>query len=109
MPFYAAMFKDAGYPATAAGDLPSGLVDDLVLVGSEERVADGLRRFADAGCDEVIVSLLPGSDADIDRTFALLGRLAKIGSSASDLVREGRDEQDARWDARLGMTDDDAR
>jgi F420-dependent oxidoreductase-like protein len=75
MPFYAAMFGDAGYPDTAAGDIPGGLVDDLVLVGTEERVADGLRRFAEAGCDEVIVSLLPGSDADIDRTLALLGRL----------------------------------
>ena len=75
MPFYAAMFRDAGYPDTAAGDLPSALVDDLVLVGSEERVADGLRRFAEAGCDDVIVSLRPGSDADIDRTLALLGKL----------------------------------
>jgi alkanesulfonate monooxygenase SsuD/methylene tetrahydromethanopterin reductase-like flavin-dependent oxidoreductase (luciferase family) len=75
MPFYAAMFRDAGYPDTAAGDLPTALVHDLVLVGSEERVADGLRRFAEAGCDEVIVSLLAGSDADIDRTLALLGRL----------------------------------
>jgi alkanesulfonate monooxygenase SsuD/methylene tetrahydromethanopterin reductase-like flavin-dependent oxidoreductase (luciferase family) len=75
MPFYAAMFGDAGYPDTATGDIPSALVDDLVLVGSEERVADGLRRFSEAGCDEVIVSLLPGSDADTDRTLALLGSL----------------------------------
>jgi F420-dependent oxidoreductase-like protein len=109
MPFYAAMFRDAGYPDTAAGDLPTALVHDLVLVGSEERVTEGLRRFADAGCDEVIVSLLPGTDADVDRTLALLGRLVVTRSSASELVREGRDEQDARWDARLGMTNDDAR
>jgi alkanesulfonate monooxygenase SsuD/methylene tetrahydromethanopterin reductase-like flavin-dependent oxidoreductase (luciferase family) len=73
MPFYHAMFRDAGYPDAADGVVPDALADDLVLVGSEEHVADGLRRFADAGCDEVIVSLLPGSDADIDRTLALLG------------------------------------
>lgn len=76
MPFYAAMFGDAGYPDTASGTIPDALMDDLALVGSDERVADGLRRFADAGCDEVIVSLLPGSDADVDRTLALLGSLS---------------------------------
>ncbi len=75
MPFYGAMFRDAGYPDAHDGVVPDSLADDLVLVGPEERVADGLRRFTDAGCDEVIVSLLPGSDADIDRTLALLGSL----------------------------------
>ena len=75
MPFYAAMFGDAGFPDAADGTVPDALANDLVLVGSEEQVADGLRRFADAGCDEVIVSLLPGSAADIDRTLALLGSL----------------------------------
>jgi F420-dependent oxidoreductase-like protein len=74
MPFYRAMLRDAGYPDATDGVVPDALADDLVIVGSEERVADGLRRFADAGCDEVIVSLLPGSDADTDRTLALLGR-----------------------------------
>ena len=73
MPFYQAMFRDAGYPDAADGVVPVGLADDLVLVGPEERVADGLQRFTDAGCDEVIVSMLPGSSADIDRTLALLG------------------------------------
>jgi F420-dependent oxidoreductase-like protein len=72
MHFYRAMFGDAGYPEAADGNVPAALADELVLVGSEEQVAAGLQRFADAGCDEVIVSLLPGSDADTDRTLALL-------------------------------------
>lgn len=75
MPFYQAMLADAGSPDARDGAVPDALADDLVLVGSEARVADGLRRFADAGCDEVIVSLLPGSDRDIDRTLEVLGSL----------------------------------
>lgn len=75
MPFYQAMFADAGHPDAREGVVPDALADDLVLVGPERRVAEGLRRFADAGCDEVIVTLLAGSDAETDRTLALLGSL----------------------------------
>lgn len=75
MPFYQAMLADAGHPEARDGVVPDALADDLVLVGSEERVADGLVRFADAGCDEVIVTLLAGSDRDTDRTLALLADL----------------------------------
>lgn len=75
MPFYQAMFRDAGFPDAADGVVPDALADDLLLVGTEERVADGLRRFVDAGCDEVIVSLLPGAAGDVNRTLALLGVL----------------------------------
>jgi len=74
MPFYQAMFADAGHPDARDGMVPDALADDLVLVGTEGRVADGLRRFADAGCDEVIVTLLAGTDAETERTLALLGR-----------------------------------
>lgn len=74
-PFYQAMFADAGHRDARDGTVPDTLTDELVLVGPQDRVAAGLRRFADAGCDEVIVSLLPGSDTDTDRTFELLGRL----------------------------------
>ena len=76
MPFYASMFGDAGYPDTGGGTIPDSLVDDLVLVGPEAQVSAGLQRFAEAGCDEVIVSLLPGSDSDTDRTLALLGSMS---------------------------------
>lgn len=74
-PFYQAMFADAGHPDARDGVVPDGLAGDLILVGPEEHVADGLRRFADAGCDEVIVSALPGSQVDTDRTLTLLGSL----------------------------------
>ncbi|MFN8520411.1 MAG: LLM class flavin-dependent oxidoreductase, partial [Chloroflexota bacterium] len=73
LPFYQAMFADAGHPDATDGRVPDALADGLLQVGAEAHVADGLRRFADAGCDEVIVSLLPGSNDDIGRTLALLG------------------------------------
>ncbi len=75
MTFYQEMFAAAGHPEARDGVLADELVQDLVLAGGEERVADGVRRFFDAGCDELIVTLLPGSDADVTRTFRLLGTL----------------------------------
>lgn len=75
MPFYQAMFADAGFPEARDGVVPDALAADLLLVGSEAEVADGLGRFTDAGCDEVIVSLLPGTPDDTDRTLALLGSI----------------------------------
>ncbi len=74
--FYQEMFAAAGHPEAREGVLADDLVRDLVLAGSEARVAEGVRRFFDAGCDELIVTLLPGPDADITRTFRLLGTIA---------------------------------
>ncbi len=71
--FYQAMFAAAGYPEARDGVVSDDLVDDLVLAGKEERVADGVRRFFDRGADELIVRLLPGSESDVERTFRLLG------------------------------------
>ena len=42
MPFYQAMFRDAGHPDALDGVVSDGLADELVLVGTEERVSDGL-------------------------------------------------------------------
>ena len=75
MPFYQAMLADAGFPDARDGVVPDALAADLVLVGAEAQVTDGLRGFTDAGCDEVIVSLLPAPDSDTDRTLELLGSL----------------------------------
>jgi F420-dependent oxidoreductase-like protein len=77
LPFYQAMFAAAGYPEAQTGTLSDALVDDLVLTGDEAQVTRGIRRFLDAGCAELILSLLPaGPDpqAAIDRTLHLLGQ-----------------------------------
>lgn len=73
MTFYQEMFKAAGHPEALDGVVTDGLADELLVIGTEGRVAHGIQRFFDAGCDELIVTLLPGSEAEIERTFRLLG------------------------------------
>jgi F420-dependent oxidoreductase-like protein len=77
MPFYQEMFAAAGHPEARTGAIDDDLVDDLVLAGSEDAVRQGIRRFLDRGVEELIISLLPAGpnpEADIDRTFRLLGQ-----------------------------------
>jgi F420-dependent oxidoreductase-like protein len=77
LPFYQAMFADAGYPDARDGVVSDALLEELVLYGNEEKVSQGIRRFLDAGVDEVIVSLLPAGrdpEASLDRTFRLLAQ-----------------------------------
>jgi alkanesulfonate monooxygenase SsuD/methylene tetrahydromethanopterin reductase-like flavin-dependent oxidoreductase (luciferase family) len=45
---------------------------DLVIAGRENVVADGLRRYADAGATDVRVTILAGDDTERERTRALL-------------------------------------
>ncbi len=77
LPFYQAMFAGAGYPDARDGVVSDALLAELVLSGDEAQVSQGIRRFRDAGVDEVIVSLLPAGralEASLDRTFRLLGQ-----------------------------------
>jgi F420-dependent oxidoreductase-like protein len=77
LPFYQEMFAAAGHPEARSGVVSDDLVEDLVLAGDEAQVSAGIRRFLDAGVDELIVSLLPAGpnpDASIDRTLRLLGQ-----------------------------------
>ncbi|WP_245645752.1 TIGR03564 family F420-dependent LLM class oxidoreductase [Pseudonocardia acaciae] len=51
---------------------------DLALVGSPDQVADGLRRYADAGATEIVLSQAgPASADDQRRTFELIGKLSQ--------------------------------
>jgi F420-dependent oxidoreductase-like protein len=74
--FYQALFADAGFPEARDGVVSDALVDEVAAIGSEDVVARGLDRFHEAGCDEVIVGILPGTEADVERTFRLLGSLS---------------------------------
>ena len=75
MAFYQRMFADAGYPEARDGTVPSALLHEVVLVGDEQRVSSGVQRFLEAGCDEIVLSVLPGSDHDLQRTLEVIGRL----------------------------------
>jgi alkanesulfonate monooxygenase SsuD/methylene tetrahydromethanopterin reductase-like flavin-dependent oxidoreductase (luciferase family) len=80
IPFYQAMFEQAGHADPDKGYSDS-LLDDLVVSGSEEQVASGLRALIDAGMGEVIATPIlnredrAGSRA---RTFAAIA-LASAG------------------------------
>jgi alkanesulfonate monooxygenase SsuD/methylene tetrahydromethanopterin reductase-like flavin-dependent oxidoreductase (luciferase family) len=79
MTFYQEMFAAAGHPEARGGVILDDVVDDLVLTGNEEKVTRGIRRFLDAGCDELILSLIPTGqkpEASVERTLRLLGGTA---------------------------------
>ena len=78
LPFYAGMFRDAGYPIGEDGALPEALLDELVVSGSEATVAARLREIQAAGVDELIVTPLGVADAEAEELalVRLLGREA---------------------------------
>jgi hypothetical protein len=71
--FYQGLFADAGFPEARDGQVSDALLGQVAAIGDGDAVQDGLDRLFDAGCDEVIVSVLPGSEVEIERTFRLLG------------------------------------
>lgn len=84
MAFYREMFAAAGYPEMRDGVVSEAVMHDVVLVGDERRVAEGIQRFFGSGADELILTLIPaGRDRErsIDRTLALLGSSDLSGGS----------------------------
>jgi alkanesulfonate monooxygenase SsuD/methylene tetrahydromethanopterin reductase-like flavin-dependent oxidoreductase (luciferase family) len=77
LPFYAKMFADAGFQLTAGHMVPDALVDSLIVSGNEATVAARFTELLTAGLDELMVSLVPISDADDERKrlMRLIGQL----------------------------------
>ena len=78
IPFYAAMFSNAGFSLTSDQAIPDTLVDSLVISGDESIVAARLTELLAAGLDELMVSLVHTTGADDDeqtRLMQLIGRL----------------------------------
>lgn len=74
LPFYAAMFSDAGFPVTAAGEMTDELVDELAVSGSVEEIHQRLASLHDLGIDELLISPVPVHDAaaELDQLSAIL-------------------------------------
>ncbi|MDA0366247.1 MAG: LLM class flavin-dependent oxidoreductase [Chloroflexi bacterium] len=71
VPNYQGMFAMAGYEVD--GEYPDDLLDDLVVSGTEQEVAAGLRRWRDAGMGEILAHpLLDPNDRErsLARSFA---------------------------------------
>jgi hypothetical protein len=75
--FYAKMFADAGFPLTADQMVPDALVGSLIVSGNEATVAARFTELLASGLDELMVTLVPISDADNERErlMRLIGRL----------------------------------
>jgi len=56
LPFYAAMFADAGFPVNDAGEMSDGLVETLAVVGDESEIRSRLAAIRARGIDELLIS-----------------------------------------------------
>lgn len=76
---YQQMFTAAGYPEAQRAEWSSAMMDAVVIRGSDEAVADGLRSFySTAGASEMIASFLPVGDdleGELERAMALIAKL----------------------------------
>lgn len=79
LPFYSAMWQDAGFPDAARGETSAAMIAALVLSGDEETVAARLREFPDRGAGHIIADIvsLPDDPTSGDRTIEFLGQLAQ--------------------------------
>ncbi len=79
LPFYRAMWLEAGYAAAAGDEFTRAMCDALVVSGSEQQVADRVRALPSFGAREIIaMPLLLQDDRDArGRTISLLGELAR--------------------------------
>jgi len=64
LPFYAAMFADAGYPVAADGSMSDDLIGSLVISGSATAIAGRFKELLASGLDELLVLPIPVQQAD---------------------------------------------
>lgn len=79
LPFYRAMWLEAGYADAAGKEFTKTMFNALVVHGSEQQVADRIRRLPSFGAREIIaMPLLLQDDREArGRTIGLLAELAK--------------------------------
>jgi F420-dependent oxidoreductase-like protein len=63
LPFYQAMFADAGFPVTAEETMTDELVDNLAVSGTEDEIRKRLEAIRAEGIDELLISHVVVSDA----------------------------------------------
>lgn len=77
LPFYQQMFAESGYPLGADNSFSPELLDQLLVFGDDDGVAECLIALLDSGLDQLLVMPVPVSDrfAEEQRLIELLGRL----------------------------------
>jgi F420-dependent oxidoreductase-like protein len=81
LPFYAGMFKDAGFPIPSDGVMPDALLDELVVSGTPDEIAARLHEIQDAGVDELLIMRVIVSD-EAAEDAALIDLLAREASAS---------------------------
>lgn len=78
LPFYSAMFQEAGFPEAADGTFSEKMADALVFSGDEAALEDRLRGIAAFGAREIVVSviILESDPPAYSRTVRFLGKMA---------------------------------
>lgn len=76
LPFYAAMFADAGYPVTDRQEMSDALVDDLAVSGDPAEIRARLEAIRARGIDELLISLVVVAD-EAEELAALSAILAE--------------------------------
>jgi F420-dependent oxidoreductase-like protein len=66
LPFYAAMFAEAGYPVTAAGEMTDELVETLAVSGTPGEIRDRLEAIRARGIDELMISHVVVADEEAE-------------------------------------------
>ena len=66
-PFYAHMFKEAGFLIAADGSGTGALVKSLVVAGNQAQVEKRLRELIASGLDELLLMLVPVVDEARER------------------------------------------
>ena len=79
LPFYRAMWLEAGYQDAAGTEFTKTMCDALVVSGDEQQVADRIRGLPSFGAREIIAMplLLQNDRGARERTVGLLGELAQ--------------------------------
>ncbi|MDZ7727496.1 MAG: LLM class flavin-dependent oxidoreductase [Dehalococcoidia bacterium] len=79
LPFYEAMWVEAGYEEAKGEEFTRRMFEGLIIHGDEQQVADRIRGLKDYGAGEIIAMplLLQNDRQARDRTVKLMGELAK--------------------------------
>ena len=80
IPFYANMFAEAGFSGTPDSGWTDEMLDQVLIAGDEDAVADRINRVIEWGATEILATPIPcGDDPDAseERTLELLAQLQK--------------------------------
>ena len=77
LPFYANMFRAAGFPVQDGGSVSDALIESLVVMGDDGAVEARLQELLEGGLDELLLTIVPLAEEQAERTrlFGLIGRL----------------------------------